>query len=212
MKSKTNWSFLILGGLTLVGCAIALKEEEKKPVQPALLPTEDDIIKRKYFSLSGPSDQLNKPFIVKNETNTYFPLTGKTIYRDPYHGPIPGGHDANKTHQDGHWGIDLYSSNLDIYFPEDGIISKIIIIGKTYGNAIYINTLDNTERWLLAHLEQFPDYLFKSEGKIVKGGTYAGKMGRTGLVTGVHLHIALQRFNSKYGWYNVDPTKRLGLS
>lgn len=114
MKSKTNWSLVILGGLALAGCAVALKEEEKKPMQPALLPTEDDIIKRKFFSLSSPSDKLNKPFIVNNGTNTYFPLIGK--------------------------------------------------------------------------------------------------MGRTGLVTGVHLHIALQKFNPKYGWYNVDPTKRLGLS
>ena len=62
--------------------------------------------------------------------------------------------------------------------------------GSTYGNSIVVENYSGTERWRLAHIEGFSKNLWLYDE--VEASEYAGKMGKTGDVSGVHLHISLE--------------------
>lgn len=80
--------------------------------------------------------------------------------------------------------------------------------GSTYGNSIIIENYSGTERWRLAHLEGFSKNLWLYDE--VEAGEYAGKLGRTGDVSGAHLHVSLEyKIGGK--WVFVNPDSRLKL-
>ncbi|HRG45703.1 MAG TPA: M23 family metallopeptidase [Leptospiraceae bacterium] len=103
--------------------------------------------------------------------------------------------------------MDLFSKNLDVYVPINGLITYMDY-GSTYGNSIIIENYSGTERWRLAHLEGFSKNLWLYDE--VEAGEYAGKLGRTGDVSGAHLHVSLEyKIGGK--WVFVNPDSRLKL-
>jgi murein DD-endopeptidase MepM/ murein hydrolase activator NlpD len=115
--------------------------------------------------------------------------------------------DGKKYHENGHWGMDLYSNNRDIYIPINGIITYMDY-GSTYGNSIIVENFSGTERWRLAHLEGFSKNLWLYDE--VESGEYAGKLGNTGFSTGAHLHLSLE-YNIAGKWIFANPASRIDL-
>ena len=176
---------------------------------PTKEPNPDRKRNEKLHIQDGPNEPTLKP---RKIGNTSFPLTGimkETIFIfDKFHDKS-GYHviKGKKYHENGHWGMDLYSNNLDIYIPISGVITYMDY-GLTYGNSIVVENFSRTERWRLAHLEGFSKNLWRYDE--VEAGEYAGKLGRTGEVSGAHLHVSLEyKINSK--WVFADPASRLDL-
>lgn len=98
-----------------------------------------------------------------------------------------------------------------VYASIDGMISEVGYQGE-YGlyiileHIVVLNT--ETQRWqtVYAHLEKnsIPEDFVV--GSLVSAGTTIGTVGRTGLVTGPHLHFELRIFGEK-----VDPMKYLNM-
>jgi murein DD-endopeptidase MepM/ murein hydrolase activator NlpD len=75
-------------------------------------------------------------------------------------------------------------------------------------NKTVIENYFGTERWRLAHLEGFSKNLWLYDE--VEAGEYAGKLARTGEVSGAHLHVSLE-YNISGKWVFANPASRLNL-
>lgn len=207
LKNDSSWGWLIGLGVGLIGYQL-LKNKEVDAY-----PTKEPIPERKrnekLHTQDGPSEPDLKP---KKIGTTSFPLTGvikvTMFIFDKFHdGSIVHIIDGKKYHEGGHFGMDLFLKNLDVYIPINGFITYMDY-GSTYGNSIVIENFSGTERWRLAHLEGFSKNLWLYDE--VEAGEYAGKIGRTGDVSGAHLHVSLEyKIGGK--WLFANPESRLKL-
>lgn len=89
-----------------------------------------------------------------------------------------------------HCGIDMTSSNRDIYAAADG---TVVYKGNSSGNGLYVilshNINGKTVKTLYSHLSSYSSC--PAVGKTVAKGAKIGVMGSTGNSTGVHLHFAV---------------------
>ena len=103
---------------------------------------------------------------------------------------------------DRHKGIDFYAEHKNIYAVTGGSV-RVCAFDKD-GWGLYLSIGDSTgNRHLYCHLEKA---LVKT-GEKVKCGQVIGIMGKTGNVTGVHLHYQI---NNSAG-VALDPSKYLGI-
>ena len=93
-------------------------------------------------------------------------------------------------------------------FDKEITITDYFHDGSTYGNSIIVENYSGTERWRLAHLEGFSKDLWLFDE--VEAGEYAGKLGRTGEVSGAHLHVSL-KYKIGGKWIFANPASRLDL-
>jgi murein DD-endopeptidase MepM/ murein hydrolase activator NlpD len=74
-----------------------------------------------------------------------------------------------------------------------------------YGIAIELDHREPRRRTLYGHLSEF----YVKAGQSLQKGEVIGRVGRTGLGTGPHLHFELRlpsaKFPSAQSWYAVDP-------
>lgn len=96
-----------------------------------------------------------------------------------------------------HTGIDLITSDLNVFSPVDGKL-KEIGFDKAYGNYIIIIDIYNNYHWL-CHLSSVLIKGNKKVGDKIKEGEYIALMGRTGNATGVHLHYEIRKSCNCYG-------------
>lgn len=83
-----------------------------------------------------------------------------------------------------HEGVDISSkTGCDVFATASGIVEKVIISSKGYGNRIVINH-DNGYKTVYAHLNGFS----VKKGQKIERNDVIGYVGNTGLSTGPHLH------------------------
>lgn len=89
-----------------------------------------------------------------------------------------------------HSGIDMSSSDRNIYSVADGVVAKSGY-NSSMGNYIIIYHNINKQNYTSAyyHLES----IYVNEGQAIMQDTIIGKMGQTGLATGVHLHLTMYK-------------------
>lgn len=96
-----------------------------------------------------------------------------------------------------HEGIDISAKRgTKIYSTADGVVEKIIISGRGYGNRIIIDH-GNGYKTLYAHMKGFS----VKKGQVIKRNDVIGYVGNTGLSTGPHLHYEVLLNNRP-----VDPS------
>lgn len=100
-----------------------------------------------------------------------------------------------------HYGVDLTSSDKNLYALEDGY-AHIVVTGKDkattgYGNYIWVRYPRIDRSLLYAHCKSIK----LKKGDKVKKGDIIGVMGKTGAATGVHLHLGMQPIG-KSNWIN----------
>lgn len=94
-----------------------------------------------------------------------------------------------------HTGIDIANKiGTDIVSSTDGVVSKIVLDDKYYGNYIEISIDDIIFKY--AHLSE----ILVNENDVVTQNKIIGKMGSTGMSTGPHLH-----FEIRYNGQLIDP-------
>lgn len=100
-------------------------------------------------------------------------------------------HPVLKTHKP-HKGTDYAAViGTPVYAARDGKV-RFVRIMRGYGKVIYINH-DKKYTTVYAHLSKFDKKI--KEGKPVKRGAVIGYVGKTGLVTGPHLHFETRVYN-----------------
>ncbi len=106
--------------------------------------------------------------------------------------PIP--HPKKRRKKKSHWGIDLAASKgTPIYSSHQGMV---VYSGKDfrgYGKMVLVEG-DNGWASIYAHL----DKITVKEGQKLRQGDLLGLMGRTGRVTGVHLHFEIRQNKDAY--------------
>lgn len=105
-----------------------------------------------------------------------------------------------------HNGIDIAGGVGENGIPQQhnyyAPIDCTVIVNRTtptYGNLIGIQFTLNDEyiyRMYFAHMKSKGNQIVLKEGNTIKQGTYLGKMGSTGQVTGSHLHWEAVRLNA----------------
>ena len=141
---------------------------------------------------------LTTGYVTSNYGYRYSPLTGKYEF---------------------HEGIDLSNKqgvNADLYSVANGKVVKIFY-DKWGGNQVVIHHYVNGRYYSssYAHMNK----IYVKEGDVVTKNTIVGKMGDTGGVTGVHLHIAISTGRryidyvtySSYVARTVDPRTLINL-
>ncbi len=88
--------------------------------------------------------------------------------------------------RDGHKGIDLVTTDREVYSATDGTVRVSVYDPSGWGNYISIGD-KNGLRHIYCHLER----ALVKEGDTVKAGQSIGIMGKTGNATGVHLHYQI---------------------
>jgi murein DD-endopeptidase MepM/ murein hydrolase activator NlpD len=105
--------------------------------------------------------------------------------------PVPH---PKKRKKRSHWGIDLASQKgTPIYASHDGMIVYSGKDFKGYGKMVLVEG-ENGWATIYAHL----DKITAREGQKVRQGDLVGLMGRTGRVTGVHLHFEIRQNKDAY--------------
>lgn len=101
-----------------------------------------------------------------------------------------------------HTGIDFGAAHGTIVrASQSGTIVTAGDAGDGYGGKVVIQSADNTERTLYAHLSSVAVRL----GDRVVQGQAIGRVGSTGLSTGPHLHFEVQVPTAAGGWQAVNP-------
>lgn len=101
-----------------------------------------------------------------------------------------------------HRGIDIVSSNKNIYSTCDGVVRVVAFDAGGWGNYVSVGD-DSGRRHIFCHL----DSVKVKVGDRVTRSTVIGVMGKTGNVTGVHLHYELHDSNDNV----TDPSVYLGI-
>lgn len=89
-----------------------------------------------------------------------------------------------------HSGIDMYSSDKNIYPVLPGVIAKTGS-NSSMGNYIIIYHTYNNQNYTSAYYHLEEKYVRKNQK--VDQNTVIGKMGQTGIATGVHLHLTMYK-------------------
>ena len=89
-----------------------------------------------------------------------------------------------------HSGIDMYSSDKNIYPVLPGVIAKTGS-NSSMGNYIIIHHTYNNQNYTSAYYHLEEKYVRKNQK--VDQNTVIGKMGQTGIATGVHLHLTMYK-------------------
>lgn len=113
--------------------------------------------------------------------------------------------------KDGHKGIDIAHSDLDLYSICDGVVKVIGWDADGWGRYVSIQPEGFPRiRCILCHFVK--DSVKVKKGQKVTRKTLLGTMGTTGNSTGVHVHIEI-RVTDKNGKNakSVDPSKYLGI-
>lgn len=102
-----------------------------------------------------------------------------------------------------HNGIDIAGTgfNSNIYAANNGVVTAIGNYGS-YGLIVVINH-NNGYYTLYSHLNRYT----VSVGSVVKKGQVIGKMGKTGRVTGVHLHFSFFTGDPLKGGSSISPMR-----
>lgn len=88
-----------------------------------------------------------------------------------------------------HKGIDFAAPVGDnVYACKSGVVAYVFLNDKTFGNYIILSH-DNNMTSVYAHLSQ----VLIESGQRVQSGQIIGKVGKTGMVTGPHLHFELRQ-------------------
>lgn len=109
-----------------------------------------------------------------------------------------------------HDGVDLIASEgSKVYSVADGVVVKVQEITTGYGKNIIIGHAkkdDGSYEYytLYAHLSK----IHVKEGQQVNGGQEIAASGKTGTVTGAHLHFEVRDSNNNH----IDPNPTLGMS
>lgn len=146
---------------------IVIEDELRRLIDPSLLPTKTKGI------LAWP---VSDPFVTQHFGFTDFATSyGSDVYKGK-----------------GHNGIDFRAPiGTQVYASEDGVIKSIgdtdrVCPGGSYGKWIIIDHANNLST-LYAHLS-----LIKvSSDQVIKRGDLIGYSGRTGYITGPHLHFTV---------------------
>lgn len=95
-----------------------------------------------------------------------------------------------------HYGIDLVSKtgNRNLFAVDDGYVQKVVTSQpkKGYGNYIWIRYPKYGLSLLYGHCEK----IYKKKGDKVKKGDIVAKEGKTGVATGVHVHVGITKIGS----------------
>lgn len=109
-----------------------------------------------------------------------------------------------------HWGVDLGApTGTPIYAASDGVISIKRYQRRGYGYYLSINHGKGYES-LYAHMSKYAPGM--KVGAKVKRGQLIGYVGRTGLVTGPHLHYELKRNGKQINPMTADLPMVEGIS
>ncbi len=103
----------------------------------------------------------------------------------------------------GHQGIDLVAEDRNVYATCDGVVRVVAYDAGGWGQYVSVGE-ENGRRHIFCHLVQ--GSVKVKTGDRVNRTTVLGTMGRSGNVTGTHLHYQLQQ-----GETVLDPTKWLGI-
>lgn len=128
---------------------------------------------------------------------TNLPISGEFNVTATY--GQPGKYWAN-----GHKGIDIVCSNLNIYATCDGTVRVIDYDANGWGQYVSIGD-DKGNRHIFCHLQK--DIIRVKVGQKVNRTTLIGLMGSTGNSTGTHLHYQINNANNN----PIDPTSYLGI-
>lgn len=135
---------------------------------------------------------------IKPSSNIISPIPGTQMtskYGMRFH-PI---HKKMKMHR----GVDLTAKEgTPILAPESGTVVNLKPNNGGAGNTLYLAGAEERE-WIFMHLSSFG----VKKGDIVEQGQEIAKSGKTGGVTGPHLHLEL-----KIGGSHVDPMSVLSIS
>lgn len=106
--------------------------------------------------------------------------------------PVP--HPKKRRKKKSHWGIDLASNKgTPIYASHQGVVTYSGRDFKGYGKMLLIEG-ENGWGTIYAHL----DKTLVKEGQKLRQGDLIGLMGKTGRVTGVHLHFEIRQNKDAY--------------
>ena len=89
-----------------------------------------------------------------------------------------------------HSGIDMVSSDKNIYPVLPGVVAKTGS-NSSMGNYIIIHHTYNNQNYTSAYYHLEEKYVRKNQK--VDQNTVIGKMGQTGIATGVHLHLTMYK-------------------
>lgn len=117
--------------------------------------------------------------------------------------------DYSKWGYKGHNGIDIACPDgTPVMAVDHAILKKIGYEPDGYGHYVVL-THDDKSETLYAHLSEV---LAKTAGQEIQRGEVIGKSGRSGCVTGPHLHLSYRTYrydpNNGYGGY-TDPREKL---
>jgi murein DD-endopeptidase MepM/ murein hydrolase activator NlpD len=186
-----------------------LKEQENKLIRQSLSISEDtsynSIIPTTNNLYSYTKDQVNKFNKIENLIESKW----DSIYKIPSGLPITSVDFKNLSDKYGyrkhpifkrwifHEGVDISAKKgSKIYSTADGIVEKVIISSRGYGNRIVIDH-GNGYKTLYAHLKGFS----VKKGQSIKRNDVIGYVGNTGRSTGPHLHYEVLLNNRP-----VDPS------
>lgn len=186
-----------------------LKERENKLIRQSLSISEDT----SYNSINPTTNNLYS--YTKKQINNFENFENlieskwDSIYKIPSGLPITSVDFKNLSDKYGyrkhpifkrwifHEGVDISAKKgTKIYSTADGIVEKVIISGRGYGNRIVIDH-GNGYKTLYAHLKGFT----VKKGQVIKRNDVIGFVGNTGLSTGPHLHYEVLLNNRP-----VDPS------
>ena len=104
---------------------------------------------------------------------------------------------------DGHKGVDFVTDDRQVFSPCDGTVRVIAFDDGGWGQYVSIGDGDG-RRHILCHLVK--DSLLVKEGEKVKAGQRIAVMGKTGNVTGTHLH-----YQVNVDGIPINPADLLGI-
>lgn len=126
---------------------------------------------------------------------TNLPITGKFTITAVYG-------QSGSYWKNGHKGIDFVADNKKIYSTCDGTVRVVAYDSGGWGNYVSVGDSEG-RRHIFCHL----DSVNVKVGDKVTRTSVIGIMGRTGNVTGLHLHFQLNDKNNQ----PLDPTGYLGI-
>lgn len=150
--------------------AIVLESKNSK-ISEELSRTPQAMVQRKYFD---------------------WPIDEARLTRGYSADPVP--HPKKRRKKKSHWGIDLAANKgTPIYSSHHGTVAYSGREFKGYGKMLLIEG-ENGWATIYAHF----DKILVKEGQKVRQGDMIGLMGKTGRVTGVHLHFEIRQNKDAY--------------
>ncbi|MBL7542402.1 MAG: M23 family metallopeptidase [Bdellovibrionaceae bacterium] len=146
-------------------------ESRNSKISSELSRTPQSMIQRKYFD---------------------WPIDEARLTRGYSADPVP--HPKRKRKKRSHWGIDLAANKgTPIYSSHQGVVVYSGRDFKGYGKMLLVEG-ENGWATIYAHF----DKILVKEGHKVRQGDLIGLMGKTGRVTGVHLHFEIRQNKEAY--------------